>query len=156
MNIFFDESDNIRFDKDSSEFFECKPFVANKSLFFLGFWFRFSCVFYEKEEYVFVDHRRSFDMRGDKGIVYLVHEFDDMKLSDWEASFFRNLPYRRLHCFLILFDMPLWKNILESSTSLFKSKHEYFKFRSFFSIHNTTSTLFMEFCHSVVLYWNGV
>ena len=156
MNIFFDESNDIWLDEDSSEFFDGKPFVADKSLFFLRFWFRFSGIFYEEKEYILVNHRWSLDMRSDKCIVNLVHELDDMKLADWETCFFGYLPYRGLHCLLIFFNMSLWEYIFESSSCLPEGEHEYLKFRSFLPIHNTASTLFMEFCHKCFLYWDEV
>jgi hypothetical protein len=147
MYIFLDKSNNIWLDKYFLEVFWSKPFISDKSFFLSRSWLVFSLVFDEKEVDVLVDHRRAFHIGGDERVVDLVHEFDDLKISYSESSLFRYFSEGSLHSGLILFDMPLGEDIFSISSSIFPGEHEDVDFGSSFSIDNTTSALFMEFCH---------
>lgn len=149
VNVFFDEANHIWLDEDSSEFLKSEPLISDKSFLFLRFWLSFSAIFHEKKKYIFVDHWWSFEVRSDKWIVDFVHELDDMKLLDRESGFLGYLSQGSLHSLFVFLDMSLRENVFKSSTSLFEGKHENLNLRSLFPIHNTASTLFMEFCHSI-------
>jgi hypothetical protein len=147
MYIFLDKSNNIWLDKYFLEVFWSKPFISDKSFFLSRSWLVFSLIFYEKEVDVLVDHRRAFHIGGDERVVDLVHEFDDLEISYSKSGLFRYFSEGGLHSRLILFDMPLGEDILSISSSILPGEHEDVDFGSSFSIDNTTSALFMEFCH---------
>jgi hypothetical protein len=77
--IFLDESDNIRLHPSIFERFRGKPFVSNKPFLLSGSRLCFSSIFYKKESNFFMNHWSSFEIRGDKGIVDRIHEFDNME-----------------------------------------------------------------------------
>jgi hypothetical protein len=93
-----------------------------------------------------VDDRSSFEIGGSERIVDRIHEFDDLEIRLCESCLFGYLTEGRLHGGFIIFDMSFWEDILEIITSIFPCEHEDLYIRSLFPIHDTTSTLFMEFC----------
>lgn len=149
MSIFFEKSDDIGFQEDRFELFRCEPFISDKSLLLARTWLRSSGIAYEKEGDFFMDDRCAFEVSSDKGIGNLVHELDDMEIFFCEASFFGNFTNRCFESTLIFFYVSFREDIFEVIFRIFPCEHEDLDVISDFSIHQTASTLFMEFCHKV-------
>ena len=150
MYIFLDKTENIWLDPDIFEIFESEPFVSDKSLFFARSWFVGAGIFYEKKIDIFVDHRRSFEIGCRERITNLIHELDDFEIVHLESCLLRDFSESGLHSCLFVFHVSFWENILHISSSIFPRKHENIDFLSSFPIYNTTSTLFIEFCHGKI------
>ena len=146
MYVFFDKPSNVRFHPSVFERFWSEPLISNKPFFFPGPRLWFTGIFYEKEWNFFVDHWRSFEIGCRERIVDCIHKFDDTEIRFCKSCFFRNLTKRCFHWGFIIFNMSFGENIFEFITSIFPCKHKNLYVRSFFSIHDATSTLFMEFC----------
>ncbi len=146
MDIFLDKSSYIWLHPGILERFWSEPLIANKSFFFARSWFSFSSIFNEKKWYFFVDDGGSFEIGSCEGIIDCIHELDDLEIRLEETSLFRYLTESSFHRRFIIFDMSLWEDILEIITSIFPCEHEDLYIRSFFPIHDTTSTLLIEFC----------
>jgi hypothetical protein len=80
MYIFLDKSSDIGLDPGILDRVWSEPLIADESLLFARSRFVFTSIFDEKQRYLFVDERSSFEVARRERIVDRIHEFDDFEI----------------------------------------------------------------------------
>jgi hypothetical protein len=80
VDIFLDESSDIRLDPGILDRIRSEPLVTDESLFFSRSRFVFASILDEEQRNLLVDEGSSFEVVGCERIVDRIHEFDDFEI----------------------------------------------------------------------------